>query len=235
MRGSIPCLSLLFACAALAGCASSHGAVTTPAAHVEEHAAAVGPDEALKILLDGNRRFVAGSQHARSGEVALRSKLATSQSPYAIIVSCSDSRVTPELVFDQTLGEIFVVRTAGQVLADPGLGSVEYAVEHLHSPLIVVLGHERCGAVSAAVAGGEAPGHIAALVQAIQPAVQASKGEPGDAVDNAVRAHVRDVVHQLENTAPILAEFVHAKHLKIVGAYYDLDTGEVQLLPTEKK
>jgi carbonic anhydrase len=165
--------------------------------------------------------------HSHSGEAARRTKLATSQSPYAIIVSCSDSRVGPELVFDQDLGEIFVIRTAGEVLDDPGLGSIEYAVEHLHSPLIVVLGHERCGAVSAAVAGGEAPGHVAALVKAIQPAVQSTKGQAGDPIDIAVRANVRDVVHQLESTAPILSESVHAGHLKIVGAYYDLDTGEV--------
>src|SRR5262249_5592987 len=154
-----------------------------------------------------------------------------SQAPFAVIVSCSDSRVGPELVFDQGLGDLFVIRTAGEVLDDPGLGSIEYAVDHLHVPLVVVLGHERCGAVSAALEGGTAPGHIASLVTAIQPAVKASHGEPGDPLDNAVHTNVRDVVRRLKGAGPILSEAVHAGALKILGAYYDLDTGVVSPVP----
>jgi carbonic anhydrase len=167
--------------------------------------------------------------------VRRRAELATTQHPYAIIVSCSDSRVGPEIVFDQGIGDIFVVRTAGHVLDDPGLGSIEYAVEHLGTHLIVVLGHERCGAVTAAASGGEAPGHIASIVRKIQPAVAEVKGQPGDLVENAMRANVRHVVHELKESHPILSEFVHEGKLKVVGARFDLDTGAVELVPTDTK
>jgi len=194
---------------------------------------AATPDEALQKLMDGNRRFVAG--HRLSWDVARRrAELATGQKPFAVIVSCSDSRVGPEVIFDQGLGDIFVVRTAGEVVDDIGLASIEYAVEHLGTTLVVVLGHERCGAVSAALAGGEAHGHVGSLVKAIQPAVDESKGEPGDPLDNAVRAQVRDVARQLQSAAPILSELVHEGTLRIVGARYDLDTGVVEAVATDK-
>jgi carbonic anhydrase len=128
------------------------------------------------------------------------------------------------------LGDIFVVRTAGHVVDDVGLGSIEYAVEHFGTPLILVLGHERCGAVTATVAGGEAHGHLPAIVKAIQPAVTKTKGQPGDAVDNAVRAQVLGVRRQLEEAGPVLAERVKASQLKVVGTRYDLDTGRVEVI-----
>jgi carbonic anhydrase len=145
----------------------------------------VGPDEALKRLLQGNARFVSGHlTHAGPEQIAeARGAVAKSQNPIAVIVGCSDSRVGPELVFDQGLGDLFVVRTAGEVVDSAALGSIEYAVEHLGSPLIVVLGHERCGAVAAAVAGAKEPGHIAAVLKAIEPAVKQTKGKPGDPVE----------------------------------------------------
>src|SRR5258707_14587496 len=141
----------------------------------------VSPDEALKRLVQGNSRFVFGHMtHVASGQVVeARRAVAKRQMPFAIIVGCSDSRVGPEIVFDQGLGDIFVVRTAGQVVDATALGSIEYAVEHLGSSLIVVLGHERCGAVSAAVAVTQEPGHIAAGLEAIEPAVEQTKGKPG--------------------------------------------------------
>lgn len=195
---------------------------------------AVTPDEALQELMAGNRRFVDGLPASRHGVAHRRAELATGQKPFAVLVCCSDSRVGPEVVFDQGLGDIFVIRTAGEVVDDIGLASIEYAVEHLGTPLVVVLGHERCGAVTAALAGGEAPGHIGALLKAIQPAVGESKGEPGDPVDNAVRAQVRDVVRQLRSAVPILSELVHEGKVKVVGARYDLDTGAVEVVPTDK-
>ena len=198
------------------------------------HAGAITADAALKLLMEGNERFATGHPRSRAGDVARRAELTQSQSPYAVIVCCSDSRVGPELVFDAGLGDLFVIRTAGEVFADPGYGSIEYAVEHLHSPLVVVVGHERCGALTAAVAGGEAPGHIASIVKALQPAVQASKGAPGDAVENAVKEQVREVVARLQTTGPILSEFVHDGKLKIVGACYDLDTGKIEMVPAGK-
>jgi carbonic anhydrase len=198
--------------------------------------AAVGADEALKRLMDGNQRFVTGHRIPRGDDASRRAELANTQKPFTIVVCCSDSRVGPEVVFDQDLGDIFVIRTAGEVTDDAALGSIEYGVEHLGSRLILVLGHERCGAVTAAVADGEAPpGHIAALVKAIRPAVDETRGQPGDPVDNAVRANVRDIVGHLRSTEPILAEFVHAGKVTIVGARYDLDTGRVEVLPDAAK
>jgi carbonic anhydrase len=193
----------------------------------------VSPDEALKRLMQGNTRFVFGHMtHLASGQVAeARRAVAKGQMPFAIIVGCSDSRVGPEIVFDQGLGDIFVVRTAGEVVDVTALGSIEYAVEHLGSSLIVVLGHERCGAVSAAVAVAKEPGHIATLLRAIEPAVEQTKGKPGDPVENAVRAQAIDVAKQLQNAKPILTERVHSGKLKIVAARYDLDTGKVEFLP----
>jgi carbonic anhydrase len=192
----------------------------------------VSPDEALKRLLQGNARFVSGHlTHAGPEEIAeARGAVAKGQKPIAVIVGCSDSRVGPELVFDQGLGDLFVVRTAGEVVDAAALGSIEYAVEHLGSPLIVVLGHERCGAVTAAVAGAKEPGHIAAVLKAIEPAVKQTKGKPGDPVENAVRAQAIDVAGQLQDAKPILAERVRSGKLKIVAARYDLDSGKIEML-----
>ncbi len=193
----------------------------------------VSPDEALKRLMQGNARFVFGHMtHVAPGHVAeARRAVAKSQMPFAIIVGCSDSRVGPEIVFDQGLGDIFVVRTAGEVVDATALGSIEYAVDHLGSSLIVVLGHKRCGAVSAAVATAKEPGHIAAVLKAIEPAVEQTKGKPGDPVENAVRAQAVDVAKQLHDAKPILAKRVHSGKLKVVAARYDLDTGKVEFLP----
>lgn len=233
-RAALVVLALVpLSVAAIEIAAAPQAAHAAPPANA--HAGAVTADEALKMLMEGNERFVSGKPRSRAGDVARRAELAQSQAPYAVIVCCSDSRVGPELVFDSGLGDLFVIRTAGEVFADPGYGSIEYAVEHLHSPLVVVVGHERCGAVSAAVAGGDAPGHIASIVKALQPAVQATKGQPGDAIENAVKENVRELVAKLQSTGPILSEFVHEGKLKIVGACYDLDSGKVEMLPMEKK
>lgn len=128
-----------------------------------------------------------------------------------------------------------MIRTAGEVVDAVALGSIEYAVAHLGSPLIVVLGHERCGAVAAAVAGAKEPGHIATVLQAIQPAVQETKGQPGDAVDNAVRAHALDVATQLQSAGPILKQAVQGGKLQVIAARYDLDSGKVPILPAKRK
>ena len=210
--------------AALALLAASGGSV------LAAETITVKPEEALKRLQVGNERFVAGTPSQTTKDAARRAEVAQGQKPFAIVVSCSDSRVGPEVVFDQGLGDIFVVRTAGHVVDDVGLGSVEYAVEHLGATLILVLGHERCGAVAATVAGGEAHGHLPAIVKAIKPAVTKSKGQPGDAVDNAVRAQVLEVATQLQKAGPVLAERVKAGKLKVVGARYDLDTGRVEVI-----
>ena len=187
-------------------------------------------EQALQTLLDGNKRFVAGqARHPNQSSERLAELVARGQHPIAIIVSCSDSRIPPELVFDQGLGDIFVVRTAGQVLDDAALASIEYAAEHLHVPLAVVLGHQDCGAVKAAVSGGDAPGHISTLVKRIQPSVTKARAKGGDVLDAAVRIHALSVARQIESSEPILSELVTDGRLKVVGAYYSLASGEVQI------
>ena len=154
-------------------------------------AASVTPDAALARLKAGNARFVAQPVSAGKPTAARRAETAQTQDPFAIIVGCADSRTAPELVFDQNIGDLFVVRTAGNLVDDYGLGSIEYAVDHLGTRLIVVLGHARCGAVKAAMASATAPGHVNSLVRAIQPAVEAAKNEKGDLLANAVKANAR--------------------------------------------
>jgi carbonic anhydrase len=193
-------------------------------------ASQISAEAARKRLIAGNARYVAGKPF-RVDHAPRREAVAPAQMPFAIVLGCSDSRVPPELVFDQGLGDLFVVRVAGNVLDDQGLGSMEYAVEHLHAALIVVLGHSSCGAVKAAVSGEPAPGHIGAIVHALKPAVASTRGRPGDPVANAVNANIQRVVGQLKAAKPILAERIKAGTLKVVGGRYDLSTGTVELLP----
>jgi carbonic anhydrase len=200
----------------------------------EETLRGINPTRALHALLSGNKRFVAGRMlHPRQG-VLRRTQVAPSQQPLAAILSCSDSRVPPEIVFDQGLGDLFVIRVAGNTADDVALGSLEYAVEHLGVHLVLVLGHERCGAVQAAhdllTKGELLHGHIAALVVPIVPAVQAAQTMSGDVVDNAVTANVRRVAAQLRTTAPILSSHVQKGTLKVVGARYGLESGVVTLI-----
>jgi len=213
----------------------------------------VSPAEAISKLKEGNGRFTAGNMqhpHESSDERAFmatnsyenlgmsaaeaakrRAELTKSQHPFAIIVSCSDSRVPPEIVFDQGLGDLFVLRVAGNVIDDHSLGSIEYAVDHLAVRLIVVLGHQRCGAVKAAketiATKTEAPAHIQSLVTAIQPAVEATVH--GD-LETTVKANVKDVVQALRSSTPVLKPKVDSDDLRVVGAYYSLDTGAVSFL-----
>ncbi|MCX6928512.1 MAG: carbonic anhydrase [Verrucomicrobia bacterium] len=192
----------------------------------------VNADEALKLLLAGNQRYVDGKLNSVAPEelARRRAELVQGQKPFAVVVCCSDSRVGPEIVFDQELGNIFVVRTAGEVLDAAGIGSIEYAVAHLGSPLVLVLGHEHCGAVAAAVADAKEPGHIASIIKAIRPAVKKTQGLKGDPVDNAVRANVQDIAAQLRVTGPVLAANVNTGRLKVMGATFSLSTGKVQLV-----
>lgn len=199
-----------------------------------KHGISVSPDKLIGRLIQGNKRFVSGELTYVHSSPEERASLTNGQQPFAVVVGCADSRVPPELVFDQRLGQLFVVRVAGQVLDDPSLGSIEYAVEHLGSRLIVVLGHEKCGAVKAAVEGGEAPGHIHSLVDAIKPAVEKAHEMPGELLDNAVRANVDRVVEQLKTSGPILDELVRHGEVAVVGGIYDLDSGKVEFMTKNK-
>jgi carbonic anhydrase len=187
-------------------------------------------DEALARLKAGNERFVTGKVIHPNAGAERRTEVARGQKPFAIIVGCSDSRVGPEAVFDQGPGDLFVIRTAGNVVDNVALGSIEYAADQFGTPLILVLGHTRCGAVRAAVGGGAAPGHIGSIVEKIKPAVEETKGNKGDAVENAARANVQNVVTQLRNSNPVLLGLVKSGKLRVVGACYDLDTGKVAVM-----
>lgn len=210
-------------------------ALWAPALTRADAPSTINADEALKLLLAGNQRFVAGNLNSitRDEMAQRRAELIQGQKPFAIILCCSDSRVGPEIVFDQELGNIFVVRTAGEVLDAAGIGSIEYAVAHLGSPLLLVLGHEHCGAVAAAVADAKEPGHIANIVKAIRPVVAKTKGQPGDPLQNAIRANVQDIAARLRSAGPVLSERVKAGQLKVLGATLSLSTGKVELVPDE--
>jgi carbonic anhydrase len=205
------------------------------------HAASPGPggppaSEVLKRLLEGNQRFMKGEATSpRRGPDDFR-PLAEGQRPMAVIVGCSDSRVPPELLFDQGVGDLFVVRVAGNVVKGAGppvKGSIEYGVAELGASLVMVLGHSECGAVKAAIKHlkdkDALPGAIEPLVNSIRPAVVKARGMPGHLLDNALRANVAIGVEQLRSLQPILAPAVKRGRIKVVGAMYDLRTGSVTL------
>ncbi len=189
-------------------------------------------DEALVRLMEGNKRFVAFKLHKPNANEARRQELDKGQQPFATIFSCVDSRVPPELVFDRGLGDLFVTRTAGQVADKAVLGSIEYGAEHLHIPLLMILGHTNCGAVKATIetvaSNGHADENIGALIDGIRPAVEKAKTAGGELLDKAVRANVELAVERMKNV-PALSEAVKHGHLKIVGAVYNLDTGVVEI------
>lgn len=187
-------------------------------------------DLALEKLMDGNRRYQVANQTYPHQTVARRQALRGGQKPFAVILGCADSRVPPELIFDQGLGDLFVIRIAGYVVDDTVLASVEFAVTVLGVPLVMVLGHSQCGAVEATISGAELPGSLSKVAAAIQPAVAAVEKLPGDLVDNAAKTNADMTAVQLTNRSPLLAQSVTDEQVKIVAAYYDLDTGAVELL-----
>jgi carbonic anhydrase len=196
----------------------------------------LSPDESLRELLAGNKRFVKGQILNPRRSPADFAPLAKAQFPQAVIVTCSDSRVSPEILFDVGVGDLFVVRIAGNVVDGTGVtvkGSTEYAVAELNVPLVVVLGHSNCGAVKAAIqhidAKDSLPGAINGLVELIKPAVTQSTGQPGDPLENAIIQNVKNGVARLEGLQPILAPRVKDGKIKVVGAVYDLKSGAVTL------
>lgn len=218
-------MKLIAFCAALAASALfiSNGPVTREASATEGNSP-------LERLVAGNQRFAQGQPSHSNTSLERRAEVAKGQHPFAIVVGCADSRVPPELVFDQGLGDLFVVRSAGEVLGDAAIGSIEYAVEHLGCEFIVVLGHERCGAVKAVVDGGDLPAHLSAFTPAILPVVESAKKKGGDVLDNAVRSNASRIARQLSECEPVLSEYGHLGKLRIVAARYDLDSGVVEFL-----
>lgn len=190
----------------------------------------ISPEAALKSLIEGNKRFVEGKRQSPNQSKLRLQETATAQYPFASILGCADSRVPAEIVFDQGFGDLFVVRIAGNVVSPTAVGSLEFATAVLGSQLIVVLGHERCGAVAAAVKGDPLPGRIGTFVEDIKPAVARVKGKSGDPVENAVAANVQYQVELLRGTSVMLTQMIQEGKLKIVGGRYDLDNGEVTML-----
>ncbi len=215
----------------LTGAAVSTGLATALAAEPPEPPLS-SPEAALRRLQEGNRRYAEFRLRHPDQTPARRRETARGQHPFAVILGCADSRVAPEIIFDQGLGDLFVVRVAGNISDDAVLGSIEYAVGEFAVPVVMVLGHEKCGAVTAtleAMKDGEVPGHLDALVKAIRPAVEKVQGQAGDLLDNAVRANVRLVVEELKSLSRIIARPVREGRLKLVGARYDLDSGQVDI------
>jgi carbonic anhydrase len=188
------------------------------------------PELALQQLIDGNKRFMNASPAHPNQDDDRRISLGSGQAPFAAVLACADSRVPPEVLFDQGLGDLFVVRVAGNIINDQLLGSLEYAAIHLDTPLVVVLGHTSCGAIGAVAEGAELEGHIASLAPSIQPAVDKVRGQEGNLTDNAAREVARMTAEQLRTSEPIMADLVKDGKLKIIPAFYDLESGEVSLL-----
>lgn len=196
-------------------------------------AAVTTPEDALDTLMAGNQRYMQGSPIHPNQSAERQAQVAQGQHPWAAILGCIDSRVPPELIFDQGLGDMFVARTAGQVIDNVVLGSLEFAVEE-GVKLLMVLGHQSCGAVKATIStiqnGGHPEGQIATLVQAITPAVLQAESQPGDLLDNSVKANVALEVGYLESSSAIISDAVDEGAIKLVGAIYDLENGAVNLL-----
>jgi len=197
----------------------------------------INPEQALRELLSGNERFVKGQPASPRRAPEDFRELAEAQYPEAVIVSCADSRVAPEILFDVGVGDVFVVRVAGNVVEGAGAtvkGSIEYAIAELNVPLIMVLGHSGCGAVKAAIkhidAKDSLPGAINGLVELIKPAVAQSQGVPGDILENAIRKNVEIGVERLKGLQPVLAPRVKDGKVNVVGALYDLRTGTVKMV-----
>jgi carbonic anhydrase len=191
-------------------------------------------EDAFNKLMDGNKRFISEKPAVKDISSDKRKELSKGQSPSAIIVTCSDSRVSPELIFDQGLGDVFIVRTAGNVLDSIALGSVEYAAEHLHAPLLVFMGHEKCGAVAAAVdAKGEPEGNIGEIVKKIMPAVKKAKEKGGskeEIFNNVIKENVLlSQIYALEKS-PVLKHLIASGKLTTVSSVYHLVSGEVEIL-----
>lgn len=196
----------------------------------EEHASGMNAKESLQKLIEGNNRYVTAKMTHPNQSAEKRTELTKGQKPFAIILSCSDSRVPPEVIFDQGLGDLFIIRDAGNIIDNVALGSIEYAVEHLGTPLIMVLGHKKCGAVTAATKGEMTNTHIDSIIEAIKPAVDKNKGTKGDIVDETARTNVKMVIDNLKQSKPVIEEFFKEGKVSIVGGYYDLDSGKVEII-----
>ena len=227
--------SFLAGTAASLAAASVIGWSTTTPVNAKTNPTALKPDEALAKLKEGNAKYVAAPQLCEADLGKRREEVAKGQAPWATILTCADSRVPPELLFGGlNVGELFVCRNAGNMADTATMGTIEYGAEHLGSPLIVVLGHERCGAVAAACEvaekGTKLPGSIGPMVDAIVPAAKAMIGKEGDFVANVVRESAKMTAEKIGSQSEIVSHLVKEGKVKIVYATYDLDTGAVEFI-----
>lgn len=212
--------------------AASEGSVSQEEAQIplNEHGLVTNPEEALEILKSGNDQFSKGAVNLDVRESTRKDLAENGQHPHTVVITCSDSRVSPELIFDLGIGEEFVIRTAGNVVSSYEIGSVEYAVEHLNASLILVMGHSQCGAVGAALEGGEAPGYIADIVKEIAPSVEKAKAQETDEAkiaDVAENFNVENSVEKLMESQ-IISDLVKEGKVNIIGSKYDISTGTVK-------
>jgi carbonic anhydrase len=193
----------------------------------------ISPDAALQRLMEGNERYVSGTSKTHDFK-AEREALVMGQNPFVSVLSCSDSRIAPEYAFDTARGDLFAIRIAGNFVTDEGLASLEYAVAVLGSPLILVLGHEDCGAINAGIKAVKDhtifPGHIPKLTDALRGSIEMVLKEPGSLPANAVAQNVKDSVERLKNASPLLTDALTKGKLKVVGGVYRLATGKVDLI-----
>ncbi len=200
--------------------------------------AAGAGDEALQKLMDGNKRYVSGNLAKKDIGDTKRKELLQGQRPFAIVITCSDSRVPPELFFDQGLGDIFVIRVAGNVVDPIALGSIEYGAEHLHAPLLFIVGHSKCGAVTATLEEkGKPEGNIGEIEKKIMPAARAAKkkgGTPDEILETAIKENVRDVYKDIMKRSAIINHLSKEGKFKIVGGEYSLATGKVEMIELPK-
>ena len=186
----------------------------------------ITPDRALQRLMEGNQRFVNGKRQNPNQDMARLAEIAKTQKPFAAILSCADSRVPSEIIFDQGFGDLFICRVAGNIATPEEIGSLEFGTLVLGAKVIMVMGHERCGAVDATIKGAQVPGQIASLLEAIKPAVKKSESQTGDRLENATKANVLFQIEKLK-ASPVISGLIKEEKLKIVGGYYDLDTGAI--------
>ncbi|MBW4497596.1 MAG: carbonic anhydrase [Oscillatoria princeps RMCB-10] len=187
------------------------------------------PDQILQKLMEGNQRFVANKRTSPNQDMARLTEVAKGQNPFAAILGCADSRVPSEIVFDQGLGDLFVCRVAGNIATPEEIGSLEFGTLVLGAKVIMVIGHEKCGAVDATIKGAQVPGQIASLLEAIKPAADKSKGQSGDPLENATKANVLYQAEKLK-ASPVISQLINEGKLKVVGGYYDLDTGTITVV-----
>ncbi|MBT5550257.1 MAG: carbonic anhydrase [Nitrospina sp.] len=189
----------------------------------------MGQKHIIKELLEGNQRYITGGALHPHQSFEHRLELTKGQKPIAAILTCADSYVAPEIIFDQGLGDLFVLRVAGNVVNDIFIGSLEYAVEHLNVSLLMVLGHSQCGVLDATIKGGNPPGRINSLVQAMKPALDRLKDQSPDWVNIVAKENVKLGVERLRTIDPILTARYEEGDIDIVGAFYDIKTGKVNL------